>query len=681
MKPGKLKKEIELPLLVLVLLFFVTPVLIYLPAMESVVLPKSVFIAVMTAFLVAIVLLQPGRWMPRSMEAFRTALDVQVLAVIATSALSLWLAGGSVWQEADYVMLVYGVVLVYLLVCFFRVRPEWAGVCRRTLFAAASVVALYVVVQDYGYDVLPWSKSGPDWRFQLPGTMGNPNAVAGFLAVLLPVFVMEFYLTNTVSSRIPAALGLMLVFMALVVTFSAGAWLGIVAGGAVALWYLRREESPEGYWRKWTLVVALLLSLFFLGEIWENFSFMASPFRYLGSAGGILAGFLLLAAVGAGVFLLHKRFHFSWTRVLVPPLLLLIVMLFYFTPNPINGREGSILDQAAASSRWRTGSGARRFIWKTTALMVQDHPLSGIGFGNYYKEHSLYQGLHYRLRGTAHDRPTTGQVPQVHNEYYQQAAETGLFGFLALLWLVFALIGLWPVALRRASSSREKALLLALVAGLAVFLVHALSSFPLRRPSTWLAGAYLVAALVARVDPLKKEESGAALPQEEGSKDSAGLHPALRVLILAMLVLQTGMLVRPLIGSVYLQQAMSPVSLPRERVESIQKALAWAPEDFQARFMAAVMALQASRPEAAVQLALEAVRIRDDLQAWRLISDAYQQMGQLEKSAEAWDRVLVHNPCYPPFLEEGARRWAEAGHPDRAGQLMQQALDLKENEI
>jgi len=87
MKPGKLKKEIELPLLVLVLLFFVTPVLIYLPAMESVVLPKSVFIAVMTAFLVAIVLLQPGRWMPRSMEAFRTALDVQVLAVMGGAGL------------------------------------------------------------------------------------------------------------------------------------------------------------------------------------------------------------------------------------------------------------------------------------------------------------------------------------------------------------------------------------------------------------------------------------------------------------------------------------------------------------------------------------------------------------------------------------------------------------------
>ena len=653
----------------LVVLFFVTPLLIYLPSLESVVLPKTVFMALMTSLLLAALILQPER-LPREMDEIRTPLDAPLFGILGACALSVWLSGKPLYRATAYPQMLYGVVLVYVLIYLFRRHPPWIAYCRGALLASAALVSGYVVLQDYGVDFVPWAGGVPDWRGRLPGTMGNPNAVAGFLAVLLPTFVFQFFLEESPLRRALTGLGLTLVFLALVVTFSVGAWLGIVFGGVLAVWMMRKAQFKSLPWPVWSAVVIVLAGVFLLVEVSDRHSFLAAPLKWLHSPVVIVAALAALAA-GAigGARLAQKRFALKSRRIVIVGVLLLFAFLFYFTPNPWNGRPGSILDQARASDRWKTGGGARRFIWQTTALMVRDHPLSGIGFGQYFKVHAGYQGRLYALRGTPHDRPTVGRVPQVHNEYYQQMAETGLIGSVFFFWLVLGLVGLWAAAYN-GTSGRKRGWTLAAILGVAILMIHALSSFPLRRPSTMLAGAFLLAQVVVAADPYVRRPGG-------GTSEAAGrVTPGVRAVILVLLAFQLTGFFRPLLAQVYLRRAVDVGRSSKEQWDNIRKAVAWNPNGYEPHSMAAGWLFQAGRYESAMASAQRALEAHEDLQARRIISDAYLAQGNRVLAARTWEDVLKLNPCYPPFLVEGARRYYEAGHSERAGELLDRALRL-----
>ncbi len=663
-------------LMLLLLLFFGTPLLLYLPSLESVVLPKTVFIGVLTAVLLAAVFLDP-EYRPARLDALRTPLDAPLFLTLAACAVSIWLKGETLFSVPAWRILLGNLVLVYLIIYLFRKKPEWILPCRVALVAASVILAGYVVLQDYGLDPLGWAGGVPDWRGRLPGTMGNPNAVAGFLAVLMPTLVFQFLFARTLAGRIAMGIGLALIYMALTVTFSVGATLGMLFGGLLALWMLGKSDYRPLSWIAWTAVVALIAGFFLHGESSEQRSFMAAPLKAVGGwAPKLIGPALLVSAITWGAWLLHRRFRLPRTRVIVPPVLILASLTFYFTPNPWNGREGSILDQARASDRWKTGAGARRFIWKTTALMLDDDPAFGIGFGRYFKVHADYQGRLYIKRGTPHDRPTVGKVPQVHNEFYQQMAETGLVGSIPFFWLVCAILGLWKIAwdrTKRDAGEEEpkdrRVWVLAAILGLGIFMIHALTSFPLRRPSTWLAGAFLLAQVLAAADPKRGEvrEKASALTSPRA---------ALGVLLLVMTAFHVYWLVRPLLSSVELQKAVSQETPPLERTIHIQRAIAWDMNGFEPHFFAASAAFQRGNPALAISEARLALRSREDLDARQLIAESFEAMGDWQESAAAWDDVLRVNPCYPPFIEEGIRRHERAGEMEKARHLRQRAEKL-----
>ncbi len=269
-----------------------------------------------------------------------------------------------------------------------------------------------------------------------------------------------------------------------------------------------------------------------------------------------------------------------------------------------------------------------------------------------------------------------GKVPQVHNEFYQQMAETGLVGSIPFFWLVCAILGLWKIAwdrTKREAGEEEakdrRVWVLAAILGLGIFMIHALTSFPLRRPSTWLAGAFLLAQVIAAADPKRREvrEKAGALTSPQAT---------LGVLLLVMTAFHVYWLVRPLLSSVELQKAVSQETPPLERIIHIQRAIAWDMNGFEPHFFAASAAFQRGNPALAISEARLALRSREDLDARQLIAESFEAMGDWQASAAAWDDVLRVNPCYPPFVEEGIRRHERAGEMDKARQLRQRAEKL-----
>jgi putative inorganic carbon (hco3(-)) transporter len=122
------------------------------------------------------------------------------------------------------------------------------------------------------------------------------------------------------------------------------------------------------------------------------------------------AAYLGLASAAAVMVLLSRR---RW--LVAAPLLLAVIASL----NP--GVRGRFQSSFSAS-----GNGDRVFIWARAREIIGDHPLRGIGFGNYP-----------RVCGEYYDRvdKTFFMRTWAHNLELSTLAETGPLGLLALLWL------------------------------------------------------------------------------------------------------------------------------------------------------------------------------------------------------------------------------------------------------
>ncbi|MBU0952267.1 MAG: O-antigen ligase family protein, partial [Elusimicrobia bacterium] len=113
----------------------------------------------------------------------------------------------------------------------------------------------------------------------------------------------------------------------------------------------------------------------------------------------------------------------------------------------------------------------RLFKWQAAIEMIKEHPFIGTGAGNLKVNFALYQAkvkekTNFRLRGTSESN--------VHNEFLQIFAETGILGLLSFL-LIF--IFYFFTLLKKENNDT---LSLSVSAGVLAFLVFCLTNFPLR---------------------------------------------------------------------------------------------------------------------------------------------------------------------------------------------------------
>lgn len=158
-------------------------------------------------------------------------------------------------------------VLVYVLIFLAFLsnirQPKHLDLVVSTVLAVALFIALYAVVQYL---------TGSDrvWHFQRPavyaqrgsGTYINPNHMAGYLEMVLPLALTS--MMNARFSLLPRILfcyAALVIFVAILVSFSRGGWIGCAAGILPLLIWLctRRNYRWQG--------CALLVAVFVIGLI------------------------------------------------------------------------------------------------------------------------------------------------------------------------------------------------------------------------------------------------------------------------------------------------------------------------------------------------------------------------------------------------------------------------------
>jgi len=135
---------------------------------------------------------------------------------------------------------------------------------------------------------------------------------------------------------------------------------------------------------------------------------------------------------------------------------------------------------------WERNSGAvRSWDWWVGWEMFADHPLTGVGLGNYKLDFLPYKAEFLATpRGEAYDF-YIARAAQAHNEYVQVLAELGVLGVLALAsFLAVLAVTLWKRL--RSNDEANRLDLLFFACGIAAFLIHGLVSFPAHLPASSL---------------------------------------------------------------------------------------------------------------------------------------------------------------------------------------------------
>jgi len=582
-----------------------TALLYYLPTYDQFVLPKMIWVKVLTEILAALTVLRLAAGGDVRLRVHW--LNLVLFLFVAWKAVS-WFWAESRSLAGDDVRW-WAILFVWCLLF-----QDWLGVSRQRLMLCADAltlsvlaVSLWLLLQDFAIafyaewvrrlmhltedlrrplrallDFLTGAQTAvaklSDWRGRLWAGLGNTNHIADYLALLFPLVFVQYLTARGKWREVLTLVTLAATSAALIACYSVGSNAGLILAGAALATLLIAGESGE-FWRKRALRLVVLFALF-----------------------------------GA-------------------------TTAFYVLPSGLNPHPGGIFHQAFESERWQAGWPTRVAIWLTSFEMIHRHPLLGIGAGNF--TYGYTATLSPRVLASPKLAPYAGQYTNAaHNEPIQAWVETGVAG-LALLLLLWAVYW-WSVGrrFRKAADPYERRARAVLFAMMVAFAAHSLMNFTLQLPASSLMLVGLIAAaatfgrnreeypLTVRLTypgfDLSLETTGMRRVESVGLSLTRAV--AVRAVIAVVAVLLGALAVansmRPLAADAFFNRAKTAVQWRESTLaeDSARRALALNPNHHTARKLLGRVLLETGR-YAEAREALEKVRERET------VYDFYKDLG------------------------------------------------------
>lgn len=187
----------------------------------------------------------------------------------------------------------------------------------------------------------------------------------------------------------------------------------------------------------------------------------------------------------------NKRFKLA-------SLLFVIVSLFLVSNLTSSGwsfNKGKKIDQLQSINM--QGGNARFPAWINTLEIIKDHPIIGVGIGQWQFAYPKYYDVNEK--DVIFNEKV--KLKRLHNDYLETFANVGLVGYLFLIWMLFLITKyLWLILSNPENRHRYQALGIGM--GLIGFSVVAFFSFPVR---VYLP-AFLVLVYVAVIVLLKRDD-------------------------------------------------------------------------------------------------------------------------------------------------------------------------------
>jgi O-antigen ligase len=314
-------------------------------------------------------------------------------------------------------------------------------------------------------------------------------------------------------------------------------------------------------------------------------------------------------------------------------------------------RHAGVVDVLEESFDTRSTALKTRFgLWRRTVAMMGDHPVLGVGPGNWPVVFPRYAepGAHRDGVLTANRAPR-----QAHDDFLEHVAETGFVGGLALAWLAAGVVIAARGKLRR--TDRDARSVAAGASGALVALIAvAIAGFPLDMPGTLALAGIAMGLLVGAEQPL-----GSQSPSLGKSGARAYVPVAAALLLVAGAVIHAERNIR---ASRWLGAAERALRHDHgatgasEALVDLQKCLDASPRDYRAQLRQAQMLLREGRGADAANAARRALAIEPFApNAWAALAAGELAQGDPSSAWRDASEGLELLADYPELLQTRAR--------------------------
>jgi hypothetical protein len=566
------------------------------------------------------------------------------LAVAALAGLGIWSLASVAWSESaqqavaegNRILVLAAILGAALLLLSSDRRP---AVLVATLGFGTLVVAAYVLARML---------SGDPGDLFLTGRLNEP---LGYINAEATVFAMGFWLCFAAAElRRPllAALGAggaTLMACLVLLSQSRGAALAMVAALLVAL-IVMPGRSRRGF-ALLTIAGCFALAIGALQDVYDA----GSTGLPVGDAAQTAATVALLCALAAAAIwgaatAAHARLARDSARaarldrlgrgVLVAGLLGALVAALAFSgriADRVDREYDAFVHLGAAptgepapttGSRLVSGAGTRYDYWRIAWRAFKDHPLDGLGAGNYDRRYFA-------------ERENSEDVRQPHSIELQTLSETGLVGGL-LLVLFLAAVAAGAARWARAARSSEtaRAIGVAATGGFTAWLVHTSVDWMHLLPG--LTAVALCLAAILLTDPERRD-------------GDAGRRPPVAALVAVALLLAVAgaSLTRQGLAETHQRRAASALpSDPAKALREAGRSLDIDDTAVEAYYAKAAALARLHRAQDAERTLLRAAAEEpSDFVTWTLLGDLAVRRGNLARAKAYYERASRLNPLDP----------------------------------
>ena len=284
------------------------------------------------------------------------------------------------------------ITMASYIILFFISASIVSNVKQASLAMILSVAAGGIVSALGIYQVLGGAPFGLDpqaFDFRPFSTIGNPDFLGTYVALLFPLSIGLFLVANSRIGRTLYAVSALLIAICLIFTLSRGAWLAFAVSCLILVVVLRREIRRHSIWLALgAIVVAVAIVSLQLGWF--------TPVRQMISSGhGLAEG----------------------------------------TGGAENLRGDTALNRAMGTFEVKdAGIRSRLGYWQGALAVIMDRPLIGGGPNSFAQTFGKFAPVQY-ARAEGLDR----FPDKVHNEFLEAGVAAGIPGILAYIGAIFSL--------------------------------------------------------------------------------------------------------------------------------------------------------------------------------------------------------------------------------------------------
>ena len=329
-------------------------------------------------------------------------------------------------------------------------------------------------------------------NYEFQGTFGNIDMLVGYLSLVLPLTLTPWLHRGGWGRGLAAMAGMGGVLLCLLTEVQAGKIMLAVLGLGIPVIFLTR---PETRWRCMILLYGAALCLLlrgcirlpWLGETGAERAVLAFP----SLRRGLACGAVMALSCGLAVlfrFFPGKALRGRWALLILTGAVILALLAVALLPIPESA--GGLWEiHETLNFRARDGFGSERVgIWRTVLGIIREHPLFGLGYGNFQRASIQWQAANGMTLAQNFDNP--------HNFPLELAVNAGVPAMLLFGWLMVTL-------LRTCRRDRERGPVLVLC--LLCWLAQAFFSFSICITSPM---AWAVFGLIAAGEPEVRRPTG-----------------------------------------------------------------------------------------------------------------------------------------------------------------------------